>query len=65
MSKSEVEEKYFPEFCIWCATAPEGNQNALIFWLDHNSPTVDNFWEWVVKYKTEDIGGKASGIEND
>lgn len=51
MTKQEVEDKYFHEFLVWCSKAPDGKSSELIFWLDYNRPTPDNFWEWYVKNK--------------
>lgn len=55
MTKAEVEQQYWADFIVWCATAPEGNTNQQIFWLDHRYPTEEHFWEWVVKYKAEEL----------
>lgn len=49
MTEQELEDKYFHDFLVWCTKPPEDRKSStLIFWLDHNQPTVDNFWEWVV-----------------
>lgn len=50
MTKQELEDAYFHEFLVWCATAPtESGSSDLIFWLDHNQPTSENFWEYMVR----------------
>ena len=51
MTKSELEDKYFYDFLVWCSKAPEGKASDLVFWLDYGHPTIDNFYEWFVKYK--------------
>jgi hypothetical protein len=52
MTKSEIEDEYFHKFVIWCTEIPpEKPVVNLIFWLDHNRPTQDNFWEWIVHEK--------------
>lgn len=53
MTKQELEDKYFHEFLVWCATPPTGPATDLIFWLDHNQPIPDNFWEWLVRHRKE------------
>lgn len=53
MTKAELEEKYFHEFLIWCAVAPEGKPGEIIFWIDYHYPTGDNFWEWLITCKKE------------
>lgn len=58
MTKQEIEDKYFQLFLTWCATAPEGSSSDLIFWLDHHFVNVDNFWEWVVRYRPDLDGDK-------
>lgn len=58
MTKSEIMDQHFYDFCIWCATTPSDDGSRatveLLWWLDHNTPTELNFWEWVVRYKTKD-----------
>lgn len=56
MTRLEIEEKYFVEFLKWCALPPDGKATDLLFWLDYHFATFDNFWEWVVKYKADELG---------
>lgn len=60
MTKQELENKYFHEFLIWCATQPSEDATVkdLFFWLDHNSPTLDNFWEWMVRCNKDNLRGQ-------
>lgn len=52
-TKHEIEDQYFPEFLRWCAHYPEGSMPDGLFWLDYHYPTSDNFWEWIIKYKSD------------
>lgn len=56
MTKTELVDKYWHQFLLWCATMPEASENELIFWLDHNKPNEDYFWEWLVRYRKEVLG---------
>jgi hypothetical protein len=51
MTKQELEDKYFHKYLVWCTKPPKGPDSDLVFWLDHHTPTVDNFWEWIVHTK--------------
>lgn len=53
MTKNEILDNNFHDFLIWCSQTPEGKDSDLVFWLDHNHPSEDNFWEWMVKYNYE------------
>lgn len=54
MTKQQLEDKYFHDFLVWCSVPSKGfSGSELIFWLDHNSPDEDNFWEWLAKCKSE------------
>lgn len=53
MTKTEMEDKYFSEFLLWCATPPKGADSKLVFWLDTHNPTTENFWEWMVHCKPD------------
>lgn len=55
MSRAEIEDKYFVEFLKWCAVPPEENATDILFWIDYHYPSVDNFWEWIVKYKKNEL----------
>lgn len=48
MTKAEIEDQYFHQYVVWCTTPPTEKAAPMIFWLDHNTPTLDNFWEWIV-----------------
>lgn len=49
-TKSEIIEKYWASYIVWCANFPDSTKEQL-FWLDHNHPTEANFWEWIVKIR--------------
>jgi len=55
MTKTEIEDKHFHQFLVWCSKAPNGSNNDLIFWLDHNQLITENFWEYIVKYRSDDL----------
>lgn len=53
MTKTELIDKYWHKYLIWCAKMPKGNDNELVFWLDHNRPTENDFWEWITRFRKE------------
>lgn len=55
MTKQDIEDKFFHDFLVWCTAAPEGKDSDLIFWLENHYPTSENFWEWLVKHKAEEL----------
>ena len=55
MTKNELIDRYWHEFLIWCSKAPEGKAHELVFWLEHRFPSEDNFWEYMVAVKHEEL----------
>ena len=55
MTKQEIEETYFVEFIKWCADPQSEKPGDLLFWIDYKFPSLDNFWEWIVKYKKDSL----------
>lgn len=55
MTRADLEDKYFPEFIKWCAVPPDGKPSDILFWIDYSHPNSDNFWEWMVKYKADEL----------
>lgn len=55
MTKEQVLDKYWVEFLKWCANAPDGKTYELVFWLEHRYPTEDNFWEYMVAVRKEEL----------
>lgn len=55
MTKAELIDKYWHEFLVWLTTAPTGKPHELVFWLEHRYPTEDNFWEYMVTVRGEEL----------
>lgn len=53
MTKQEMTDKYFYDYLKWCSSAPEGKPYDLVFWLEHNQPIEDNFWEYMVEVRKD------------
>jgi hypothetical protein len=53
-------DRYWHEFLVWCTKAPEGKAHELVFWLDHRYPTEENFWEYMVNVRGEELNTKVA-----
>jgi len=62
MTRQEIEEEYFIDFLKWCAAPPDSKAGDILFWLDYHFPSTDNFWEWVVKYKSGEFETETKGL---
>ena len=51
MKKSDILDKYWYEYLIWCATMPDSSATELYRWLKYKDPTEQNFWQWIVDIK--------------
>ena len=58
MTKTDILDKYWHGFLMWCSSAPEGKAHELVFWLEHRYPTEDNFWEYMVTVMSKELGEK-------
>jgi len=51
MTKSDLADKYWLEYLVWCSSMPDASASGLFKWLKFKDPTEPNFWLWFVEVK--------------
>lgn len=59
MKKSEIVDKFWEEYLLWCVNQPEGSPSELLMWLKLKTPNENNFWKWFVDVKKGNTGGQV------